>query len=67
MSRGRRGPTQVSEEPPLGRLDGVADYLTYLVERQLLSNETARAALQAAAILREALREEARRADAEVE
>ena len=67
MGRGLAGKTPAAEEPALGRLDGVADYLTYIVERGLLSGATARAALWAAEILREALREEARNADAELD
>jgi hypothetical protein len=54
-------------EPPLGRLDTVSDYLTYLVETGLLSGDVARRTLFAASILRAAIREEARRANAEVD
>jgi hypothetical protein len=42
----------------LGRLDGVIDYLIYLVEHGFLTGDTAKSALRAATILREAIRRE---------
>jgi hypothetical protein len=44
-----------SPDPPLGRLDGVIDYLIFLVERQAVRGESAEAVLRAAELLREAI------------
>jgi hypothetical protein len=55
---------QSFEDPPLGRLDDVVDFLKYLVERHLFTEETERRVIQALDILREAIRDEATRAGA---
>jgi len=60
--RSDRFSLDVSSEPPLGRLDGVIDYLTFLVEKGFVSGDSAERVRLAATVLREALREEARKA-----